>query len=44
MITVEEEITITMSSQLSSNKDSVSSYKSEEDYMALGSFGNDPVP
>ncbi len=44
MITVEEEVTITMSSQLSSSKDSVSSYKSEEDYMALGSLGNNPVP
>jgi|LauGreDrversion4_2_1035121.scaffolds.fasta_scaffold324507_2 hypothetical protein len=33
MITVEEEITITMSSQLSSSKDSVSSYRSEEEFL-----------
>lgn len=43
MITVEEEITITMSSQLSSSKDSVSSYNSNDDFMA-GSLGDGAVP
>ena len=41
MIEVEEEITITMSSQLSSSKDSVSSYRSEDDFMASNS-GDSP--
>ena len=43
MIEVEEEITITMSSQLSSSKDSVSSYRSEDDFMASSSGDSSDV-
>lgn len=43
MIEVEEEITITMSSQLSSSKDSVSSYRTEDDLMASSSGDSSDV-